>query len=168
MNFPNAITSFFKNYFNFRGRASRSEHWYSILFLIIIEIIAVAADLILFPNNLDIGIRFGPINSIIDIGTTSPLWAIHFRRLHDVNKSGLKFYVIPNISFLLIGIILYLQESFDFVALLFLLLLIYSIYLIVIFCFRGSVGPNKYGSDPLEHTQSNKTEENFSIWDENK
>ena len=168
MNFPNAITSFFNNYFNFKGRASRSEYWYSILFLVIIDIIATAADVILFPNNLENGIRFGPINSIINIGTTIPLWAIKFRRLHDLNKSGLKFFVIPNISFVLILGFCFFTNTLDFVGLLILLMFIYFIYLIVIFCFRGSAGANKYGSDPLEDSRSNKTEENYSIWDENK
>ena len=62
MNFPNAIQSFLNNYFNFKGRASRSEFWYAYLFLFIIGIIAGVADAILFPNDLGNEINYGPIS----------------------------------------------------------------------------------------------------------
>lgn len=35
MNFGEAVSSFFRNYVNFSGRASRSEFWYSYLFIFI-------------------------------------------------------------------------------------------------------------------------------------
>ena len=167
MNFPNAIQSFLNNYFNFRGRASRSEYWYAYLFLLIIGIIAGVADAILFPNDLGNEINYGPISSFINIGFIIPYWAIIARRLHDLNKSALKFFVIPFISFWLTIILLLFSEA-TFLMVLMILFLIYGIYLLVIFCFRGSLGTNKYGPDPLRNTQSDKTEEDLTIWDENK
>lgn len=45
MNFIQALNSYFKNTFNFKGRASRSEYWYSLFNAIIILVM-----LIFFPR----------------------------------------------------------------------------------------------------------------------
>ena len=44
MGFSASIKSGFSNYFNFSGRASRSEHWYFFLFCIIASIVAGIVD----------------------------------------------------------------------------------------------------------------------------
>ena len=133
-----------------------------------IGIIAGVADAILFPNDLGNEINYGPISSFINIGFIIPYWAIIARRLHDLNKSALKFFVIPNILFWIIFFVFLFTKTYVLTTVLSILFFIYAIYLIVIFCFRGSLGINKYGSDPLENAQSDKTEEDLTIWDENK
>ena len=79
MNFMEAISSFFQNYVNFSGRASRSEFWYSYLFLIIVAVIASVIDLVV---NNEI------ISSLWNLAVLLPTLAMTTRRLHDINRSG--------------------------------------------------------------------------------
>jgi len=74
-----AISSFFQNYVNFSGRASRSEFWYSYLFLIIVAVIASVIDLVV---NNEI------ISSLWNLAVLLPTLAMTTRRLHDINRSG--------------------------------------------------------------------------------
>ncbi|MDQ1197947.1 DUF805 domain-containing protein [Agrobacterium sp. SORGH_AS 787] len=76
MSFGEAISSFFKNYVNFSSRASRSEFWYSILFLFLISIVADMID------------RSRVLGLIWNLATLVPLIAVNARRLHDLNRSG--------------------------------------------------------------------------------
>lgn len=73
MNMGDAITTCFKKYATFRGRASRSEYWYFFLSYFIVEI---------FTS------RMGAIGLLIDLGLWIPLAAAAIRRLHDAGKSG--------------------------------------------------------------------------------
>lgn len=59
MNFVQAIRSVFVNYFNFSGRASRSEYWFFYLFLFIADIAVDIADTSIFGDA-----EFAPINLI--------------------------------------------------------------------------------------------------------
>ena len=73
MNMGDAITTCFRKYATFTGRASRSEYWFFFLFYFIIEI---------FTS------RMGVIGLLIDLGIWIPLAAAAIRRLHDAGKSG--------------------------------------------------------------------------------
>jgi uncharacterized membrane protein YhaH (DUF805 family) len=42
MNFPQAIVSGLKKYFTFSGRATKSEYWYWILFVTLVEVIILS------------------------------------------------------------------------------------------------------------------------------
>lgn len=74
--FTEAIASFFRNYVNFSGRASRSEFWYSILFLCIVSGVLSAAD------------QTGNLDELWFLATVLPSLAVTARRLHDTNRSG--------------------------------------------------------------------------------
>jgi uncharacterized membrane protein YhaH (DUF805 family) len=119
MGFTEAITSGFRNYVNFSGRAVRSEFWYWVLFAILASIVAGLIDLALF------GIEgSSPINSLVGLALFLPGLAVSVRRLHDLDRSGwwILLGLIP-----LVGIII----------------------LIVWYCQRGTNGPNRFGPDPL-------------------
>ncbi len=73
MNMGDAISTCFRKYATFTGRASRSEYWYFFLFYFIVEI---------FTS------RIGAIGFLIDLGIWIPLAAAAVRRLHDAGKSG--------------------------------------------------------------------------------
>ncbi len=79
MGFGEAISSGFSNYVNFDGRASRSEYWFWILFVILVSVVAQLID------NM-----FGtPILAVIwSLGTLLPSLAVGARRLHDGNRTG--------------------------------------------------------------------------------
>ena len=73
MSFDKAIRAGFENYANFKGRSSRSEYWYWLLFFWVGWYIIIAFTR-LFP--------------IWDFGLFVPTLAVGVRRMHDVNRSG--------------------------------------------------------------------------------
>lgn len=79
MNFTEAVASFFRNYVNFSGRASRSEFWYSYLFLIIVAIVATIVD---------VAVNNEIVSSVWNLAVLLPTLAMTSRRLHDINRSG--------------------------------------------------------------------------------
>ncbi|WP_202359220.1 DUF805 domain-containing protein [Mesorhizobium sp. 113-3-3] len=79
MNFGEAVSSFFRNYVGFSGRASRSEFWYSYFFIFIVSVILVIVDAVL---NNEI------VSSIWNLAVLLPTLAMTARRLHDINRSG--------------------------------------------------------------------------------
>lgn len=72
---------FFKNYFNFKNRATRREFWWSGLALLIIGMIYFCIVIIFAPEYL-VQSRFA-LNIF-----TIPFYAVTVRRLHDTGRSG--------------------------------------------------------------------------------
>tara|TARA_B100000287_G_C20190931_1_gene606117 strand:+ start:105 stop:512 length:408 start_codon:yes stop_codon:yes gene_type:complete len=133
MNFLEAITSAFNNYFNFKGRATRSAFWFFLLFEIIYFF--VAGLLLGFAGVtdevFDIAIFFLIIPVII------PGISLTARRLHDFNQSGwMQCIFIPGFfidEFIGTGYIIY---SLTFV-------------LFAIYCSQKSnTGKNRFGPKP--------------------
>ncbi|AZO25623.1 MAG: DUF805 domain-containing protein [Mesorhizobium sp.] len=79
MNFGEAVSSFFRNYVNFSGRASRSEFWYTYLFIFIVGVIVVIVDAVVGNE---------AVSSIWNLAILVPTLAMTTRRLHDINRSG--------------------------------------------------------------------------------
>jgi uncharacterized membrane protein YhaH (DUF805 family) len=74
MNFQDSIKVCFSKYADFTGRASRSEYWWFILFILLGSL---AASMI------------GPITGgFFTLGTLLPTLAAASRRLHDTQRSG--------------------------------------------------------------------------------
>jgi uncharacterized membrane protein YhaH (DUF805 family) len=74
-----------QNYFNFNGRARRSEYWYFILFNVIISFaLGFVGELM--------GLSI--VSTIYSIAVLIPSIAVSVRRMHDVGKSGW-FILIP-------------------------------------------------------------------------
>lgn len=74
MNFFQSIKSVYKNYWNYKGRASRSEYWYFYLFSFLVALL------------LTISSSF--LNLIFIVLNLIPNLFVAIRRLHDTNKSG--------------------------------------------------------------------------------
>ena len=74
MSLPMAVTSVFRNYTNFSGRARRSEFWYFMLFNIIVNTCLWAVAI--------------PAVPIYSLAVLIPGIAVTIRRLHDTNRSG--------------------------------------------------------------------------------
>ncbi len=64
-----------------------------------------------------------PINGIVSLGLFLPSLAVAIRRLHDLDRTGWWFLLI--------------------------LTVIGGIVLLVWYCMRGTIGPNRFGPDPL-------------------
>ena len=83
MSFIESITVCFKKYFDFKGRASRSEFWYFMLFYYGVSFFLIFMSNILNSDALaGLGLLFYFILGLI------PALAVCVRRLHDINKSG--------------------------------------------------------------------------------
>ena len=81
MNSKEAVRSFFGNYTNFSGRATRSEYWWCYLVIVlsyILGIVIVSID----------SIVGGVLIAALLITIFIPFLALSVRRLHDTNRSG--------------------------------------------------------------------------------
>jgi len=83
----------FKQYFDFKGRASRKEFWMFVLFQTLFTIIAMGLDDILFGYPF-IGDESGPIWIIYVLLSLFPYFAVMARRLQDVGKKQNWFLLI--------------------------------------------------------------------------
>jgi uncharacterized membrane protein YhaH (DUF805 family) len=111
------------NFANFEGRARRQEYWMFVLFNF----------LIILGIGIGVGILaavFGPLGIlgifiyiIYSLGVLIPNFAVIVRRLHDTGNSGWMIFIslVPFIG---------------------------GIWLFVLMCTEGQVGPNEYGPDP--------------------
>ncbi|MBC7434629.1 MAG: DUF805 domain-containing protein [Bdellovibrionales bacterium] len=82
MNFGQAISTCFKKYATFTGRASRPEYWWFVLFQVLVSL---ASSML------------GEVaNGLVMLGLLLPGLAVGARRLHDIGKSA---------WFLLLGLI---------------------------------------------------------------
>ena len=82
---PSAIKLGFQHFFDFKGRATRAEYWWWILFVIsCFQLTSVA----------------GPLHNLFGIAIFIPSWTLIVRRLHDINKTGwwLLFGLVPVIG----------------------------------------------------------------------
>ena len=82
MNFGEAVASYFKNYANINGRASRNEYWYTVLFQTLMFVALMVLPLFL---PLDLA-GFIPQVLIVPwiLATVTPAVCVTIRRLHDV------------------------------------------------------------------------------------
>ena len=101
-------------YAAFKGRATRSEYWYFLLFSIIIGIILSIIDSIVINPLLGIQAltdsgRTGILGTIFSMGTFIPVLALAIRRLHDIGKIGwwILLGVIPMVNIIGIFVLLY-------------------------------------------------------------
>ena len=103
--FGEAIKSGFRNCFNFKGRASRTEFWYFVLFYFLVfytlgYIIAFTIPFVMLKLQYPITPQSAlGICSILFIILLIPLLAVTVRRLHDTERKGLWLmaYVAPAI-----------------------------------------------------------------------
>jgi uncharacterized membrane protein YhaH (DUF805 family) len=122
MGFTAAIKTGFQKYIGFSGRAARSEYWYWVLFVILVQIVAWLIDMTLFGFNTT-GVN--PIGALASLALFLPGLAVSIRRLHDIDRVG-------------------------WWVLLALIPIVGAIVLIYWACLRGTVGANRFGPDPLE------------------
>tara|TARA_Y100001958_G_C21017370_1_gene395204 strand:+ start:54 stop:416 length:363 start_codon:yes stop_codon:yes gene_type:complete len=100
MSFLESVKVCFKKYFDFKGRASRSEFWYFMLFYYGTSLFLFYMSGIINSNALlMLGFIFYFILGLI------PALAVCVRRLHDIDKTGFAILVqlIP-----FIGIIIFI------------------------------------------------------------
>jgi uncharacterized membrane protein YhaH (DUF805 family) len=99
MDFMQAIQAGFRNYVNFSDRASRSEYWFWVLFVILVSIVTGILDALIFPGNY-----VSPINTLANLALFLPGLSVGIRRLHDIDRTG--WWVL--LAFTIIGVIVLL------------------------------------------------------------
>jgi len=122
------------HFFSFRGRSLRCDYWtlqlYQLVFLAVGQVVAWVMSVLTLGGSLGIG-RGDPMQSPVYIGvlvlfglaTIVSSLAVHVRRWHDQDKSGVWQLLV---------------------------LLPFGGLIVLIFCgfIRGTQGPNSYGADP--------------------
>ena len=116
---------FFKNYFNFSGRARRMEYWSYALVNFIITLPFYVLHFIDIAKS-DFQNPFSPyyfIIMLISLATLLPSLGVFVRRMHDTNRSGWWFLIafVPLIGAIVILVFLFTE---------------------------GTKGVNNYGNDP--------------------
>lgn len=123
MTFVRAVTTCLRKSLTFSGRASRSEYWWFVLFMLLALIVPMAAVLAsgLDPETRNLALRAVVILQLLLV---VPECAVATRRLHDIGKSGWwqLIYFVP-----LIGPLLLLWWALR----------------------RGDSWTNRFGPDPL-------------------
>jgi uncharacterized membrane protein YhaH (DUF805 family) len=74
MTFQESITTCFKKYVDFNGRASRSEYWWFALFIVVVSIVLSMVS--------------RELSGLFSLATLLPSITAAARRLHDTNRSG--------------------------------------------------------------------------------
>ena len=90
MNFGQAISTCFKNYATFTGRASRPEFWWFFLFQLLVSLAtSMVSDI---------------LNGLAMLVLLLPGLAVGARRLHDIGKSAwlLLLWLIPLIGWVIL------------------------------------------------------------------
>lgn len=141
--FVDAVKLFYKRYTDFKGRSSRSEFWWAGLYQTVVGIILgipffgaymKMINDVMAGGEPSMGAIFG-ISSLpyilFALVNLIPNIAIVVRRFHDRNLTG----------WIYLGVIILMLIP--------LLGLLVSIGFIVFMCLRGTIGPNKYGDDPV-------------------
>lgn len=108
MGFTESVKTCFSKYATFSGRASRSELWWYVLFVVIVGIVLSGIDTNVMHSRPGTGLLSG----IFSLVTILPSLAVGVRRLHDTNRSGwwILIALVPVIGGLIL-IYFYIQDS---------------------------------------------------------
>jgi uncharacterized membrane protein YhaH (DUF805 family) len=110
--------------FSFEGRISRYQYWVQFVIpYVVLYVVAIIVDLLTGTYNAQSGV--GLFSTIFLLSVIWPSLAILVKRCHDRNRSG---------WFVLISLIPIVGAIWLFVE---------------IGCLRGSIGENRFGSDPV-------------------
>ena len=142
MNFSQSVSTCFQKYFDFKGRASRSEFWYFFLFYIITSFLVgwvIGSFVALLGGSVNVLLV---VLSVVFIALFIPALSVTVRRFHDFGVSGWMYCAfIP--PFMISG---YIQDTQPSLA------GIIKLGTLVVFCVYVSQKPNKrknkFGSVP--------------------
>ena len=100
--FIEAVTTCFKKYATFSGRARRSEYWYFALFIVICQALLSAIGNAILGVPDDGGTNI--LQTIFNFAVLIPKISVFWRRMHDIGKKGTWFFLalIPVIGWIII------------------------------------------------------------------
>ncbi len=155
MNFADSVRSGFKNFVNFRGKASRSEFWYWVLFRVLASAVLGTAENAIWPATTvttgdlatDLTAAFSattPLTSLATLLFFLPDLSVLARRFHDAGFSAkwLLLQLAPVLygAFASIGVVVLLNNavpgqdlsSATLMSIIFLLVPIFALFAVVI------------------------------------
>lgn len=102
MGFGEAIQSGFKNYVTWRGRATRSEFWWWMLFVYLVQIpfsiiYSISVQNLVNAGTLEIGMFFNwayYLMLVVSLALFLPSLSVLIRRLHDTDRSGGWYWIL--------------------------------------------------------------------------
>ena len=83
LSFGEELKICFKKYFDFTGRARRSEYWWFVLFTCVVSMVCSFID-----GMLKVAIDIEFVNIVVCALLFIPGMTVGFRRLHDIGRSG--------------------------------------------------------------------------------
>jgi uncharacterized membrane protein YhaH (DUF805 family) len=142
-----------KKYATFLGRARRKEYWWFQVFMILVTLLAFAADAMIMGVDALIAGATGYVEVAVSLALFLPGLAVAVRRLHDTDRRGW-WLLMPAIPALILGgaagaMAVGVEGAGLWLAAGGLLLGIVSILLLVWYCSRGTIGENRFGPDPI-------------------
>ena len=109
MGFMDAIkTCITEKYVDFSGRASRSEFWWFQLFMFLLQMGLFVLQMVALFSFPEIFTAIYWVTIVVSLGLFLPSLSVGVRRLHDIGKSGWYFLLVILLSFICIGIILWI------------------------------------------------------------
>ena len=164
INMLDAVQLFFKNYFNFYGRSSRSEFWWFVLAYFIVVILAVCMDVTMVWyystlsafDGMDYASPYDTYYSpMIGAASLIGITSLTSRRLQDMGRTGwwqvgLYLGQIPFFLFLALVFTSFFNPGVIAMAVIFGLAYVgYSILILVWLCLPPKQDQNKWGKNPL-------------------
>lgn len=121
MGFMEAVQTCFSKYVDFSGRARRSEYWFYTLFVGIVQLVLGLVGNMIFGTPENGGTNI--LQNIFSLVIFLPSLAVFWRRMHDIGRTGLWFFLnlVPCIG---------------------------QIILLVFECTDSQPGENQYGMSP--------------------
>lgn len=107
MDFITAVKTCFQKYFDFSGRARRSEFWWWMLFSLVVSFALMLVDIALFSGPVE---DIGPFETTFSLITLFPTLAVTARRLHDTDRSGW-WQILPLAPAIVLGLGIGLMTS---------------------------------------------------------
>jgi uncharacterized membrane protein YhaH (DUF805 family) len=139
--------------FSFEGRINRAKYWLAVLIYFVAAIVLALLGFMADQIIGGVGLLYGIVGTVVYVALLVSGIAVGIKRLHDRAKSGwwlLAFYVLPTLIMLIGTLLSWGVGSMVISGLFSLIALAISIWAFVeLGCLRGTVGPNRYGPDPL-------------------
>ena len=98
MTFAGAIQSGFRNYFNFKGKATRKEFWYWVLFTVLLGLVVSTIESVIWPAEefngdwmqeiSSMSVQPTPISNFLSFALLVPNLSVTARRFHDAGFSA--------------------------------------------------------------------------------
>ena len=159
MTFFEAIRTVLTKYFVFKGRASRSEYWFWILFISLYWLVSIIIIDSWLPDFIP-----EPILILIQLALFFPTLAVGVRRLHDTGRPGSIFFWPVGVLILLIGgfwLILFSGggKFWHFALLIPFLIAFFTSVVLNLFWLSlpGDKEPNRYGESARSIRESRNT-----------